>query len=292
MSFKTHFLHTLISSTISQEDKTICDFLPAGLPYSTQAAEHIMYLKAAGLSSFPTNTRYAQKNFHSYLILYSMHGNASLEYQNGSYSIQDGSLCFIDCRSEYRLYCSTPWEFQVLFFDGYPVAYYYDIFSESSEPVFSLPETSMLPQLLSRIISQNYNQPEIMNAKLLTDILSCLLDDCRTQTDNLTLPQYLSEIKTLLDTDYAAPFSLEHLSKQFHINKYQICRDFKKYLNTTPLKYSNTVRLEHAKLLLQNTTLQINEIGWRVGYENVNHFIQTFKREIGVTPAMYRKKGY
>lgn len=104
------------------------------------------------------------------------------------------------------------------------------------------------------------------------------------------MPSWLIQLKETLDTDYAQHFSLDELSQHFHINKYQICRDFKKYLKTTPLQYINSIRLEHAKELLQNTSLQINEISWQVGFENVNYFIQLFKRENGTTPALYRKK--
>lgn len=128
------------------------------------------------------------------------------------------------------------------------------------------------------------------NAKLLTEILTHLLCVCQDTCNDTGMPSWLLQLKETLDTDYAEHFSLDELSGRFHINKYQICRDFKKYLKTTPLQYINGVRLEHAKELLQNTSLQVNEISWRVGFENVNYFIQLFKRENGTTPALYRKR--
>ncbi len=290
MSFENTFLHTLSSQSVSVKGKTLADFLPPSISYSMQAAEHLIYLKAAGTTSFPANAHYTQQNFHSYLLIYSLSGSAILQYQDASYPIPAGSLLFIDCRREYTLHCSTPWKFQTLFFDGYPVPYYYDIYTQIALPVIRLPEVSLFPQLFTRIILQNFNHPELTNAKLLTEILTHLLCVCQDTYNDTGMPSWLIQLKETLDTGYAEHFSLDELSGRFHINKYQICRDFKKYLKTTPLQYINSIRLEHAKELLQNTSLQVNEISWRVGFENVNYFIQLFKRENGTTPALYRKK--
>ncbi|MDE5864523.1 MAG: AraC family transcriptional regulator, partial [Lachnospiraceae bacterium] len=193
---------------------------------------------------------------------------------------------------EYTLHCSTPWSFHALFFDGYPVPYYYELFTESFSSVIKLPEASLIPSLFTRITAQGYHCVELQNAKLLTDILTDLLLIRSDIIDRPKLPIYLAQLKESFDTNYAEHFSLDQLSDRFHINKYQICRDFKKYFNTTPLQYINDVRLTHAKELLHTTNLQINEISYRVGFENVNSFIQLFKKQIGTTPAAYRKNEY
>jgi AraC-like DNA-binding protein len=50
------------------------------------------------------------------------------------------------------------------------------------------------------------------------------------------------------------------------------------------------LRLRQAKLLLENTTFQINHIADEVGYTNFNHFYKKFKEQYHVTPAEYRKQ--
>lgn len=290
MSFKNSFLHTLTAQSVCEKDKTLADLLPPSIPYSIQAAEHLMYLKAAGTILFPANTRYTQQNFHSYLLIYTLSGNAILQYEEELYAIPANSILFIDCRTKYTLHCSTAWQFQALFFDGYPVSYYYDLYTQIALPVIRLPEASLFPQLFHKIILQNFNFPELINAKLLTELLTHLLCICQDTYDEISIPSWLTRLKEALDTSYREHFSLDELAASFHINKFQICRDFKKYYKTTPLQYVNSVRLEHAKELLQNTALSVNEISWRVGFENVNYFIQLFKRENGTTPALYRKK--
>lgn len=87
MSFENTFLHTLSSQSVSVKGKTLADFLPPSIPYSIQAADHLIYLKAAGTTSFPANTHYTQQNFHSYLLLYSLSGSAILQYEDASHPI-------------------------------------------------------------------------------------------------------------------------------------------------------------------------------------------------------------
>lgn len=288
MSFKSSFLHSISSYNIPGE-QNLRDFLPTDFSYSTQAAEHLIYLKAAGTITLPSNAHYTQNNFHSYLLIRPLSGSASLSIQGVDYSLYTNSVCLIDCRNPYTLHCSTTWECQVLFFDGYPVPYYYELFTSLGSPVIQLADNALLFRLFERLIAQNYPNKELMNAELLTRILTQLVVTHQDTPSETGIPAYLLSVKELLDTHYSNHYTLDTLAENFHINKYQICRDFKKHMNTSPLQYLNNIRLTHAMELLKGTSLHINEISWQVGFENTNHFIQLFKKKIGVTPTAYRK---
>ena len=49
-------------------------------------------------------------------------------------------------------------------------------------------------------------------------------------------------------------------------------------------------RIEFAKVLIEETDLNITEISGRCGYESVIHFSRQFKKMTGVAPSEYRKK--
>ncbi len=291
MNFSKQFSHSLTSQYISEAGKSIIDFLPPSMSYSAEAAEHLIYLKAAGNFNLPTGAKYSQKDFHSHLLLYNAEGSGELILHDHPYTFEENQLCFTDCRSEYSLYCRTACNFQALFFDGYPVLYYYDLFVTRSQPVVTLPKNSSLPQILTNLSGQNFVHTELNNAKLLTDLLTNLIIFCDTHSEDINLPGYIVKLREHLNRHYEEHFSLDELSELVDINKYQICRDFKKYLKATPLQYVNHLRIEQAKVLLRTTNDQIGEICYQVGFENVNHFIQLFKREVGVTPTYYRKNG-
>ncbi|MNN76623.1 Transcriptional activator NphR [compost metagenome] len=51
-----------------------------------------------------------------------------------------------------------------------------------------------------------------------------------------------------------------------------------------------SLRLEQAKLLLLNPRLKLAEIAERVGYQDMKHFTQMFRKRYQLTPTEYRQQ--
>lgn len=67
-------------------------------------------------------------------------------------------------------------------------------------------------------------------------------------------------------------------------------REFKDTFHTTPGKWLLQRRLKNANLLLQTTTMSVNEIAMESGFENNTHFSRVFKEEFGKSPFLFRKE--
>ncbi len=67
-------------------------------------------------------------------------------------------------------------------------------------------------------------------------------------------------------------------------------RRFAQATGMTPLEYVHTLRLEEAKQMLEATELQVEAIANEVGYEDASFFSRLFRRQVGLTPAQYRKR--
>ena len=67
-------------------------------------------------------------------------------------------------------------------------------------------------------------------------------------------------------------------------------RAFKKYLNTTPSHYINTLRLNYAANLLIHTDQAIIDIAFGCGFDNLSYFYQQFKKRFNITPSRYRSE--
>lgn len=57
------------------------------------------------------------------------------------------------------------------------------------------------------------------------------------------------------------------------------------------LSYIHEARLAHAKTLLVETTLSLQEIAETVGFGNALTMSRAFKKRYGMTPGAYRKTG-
>ena len=64
---------------------------------------------------------------------------------------------------------------------------------------------------------------------------------------------------------------------------------FKEYTGMSPGKYIQSIKMEVAKDLLIYTDDPVNLIAFKLKYEDMSHFIHTFKTTIGHTPNQYRK---
>lgn len=64
---------------------------------------------------------------------------------------------------------------------------------------------------------------------------------------------------------------------------------FQKIYQMSPRKYLSDLKLQEAKILLQQPELSLNEIAKRLGYKNLSHFSRQFKRWTGLNPTEFRK---
>jgi transcriptional regulator GlxA family with amidase domain len=67
-------------------------------------------------------------------------------------------------------------------------------------------------------------------------------------------------------------------------------RRFTKATGFAPIEYIQRLRIEDAKRRLERTDAPVDEIGWRVGYEDPAFFRRLFKRTTGLSPAQYRRR--
>ena len=67
-------------------------------------------------------------------------------------------------------------------------------------------------------------------------------------------------------------------------------RRFQAATGLSPMIYVQRLRIEDAKRRLERTEMSIEEIGWRVGYEEPAFFRRLFKRTTGITPGAYRRR--
>lgn len=82
---------------------------------------------------------------------------------------------------------------------------------------------------------------------------------------------------------------VEEMIKRSKLAERTFKRRFASATGLTPLAYVQRLRIEDAKRRLERTDTPIDEISWRVGYEDAAFFRRLFKRTTGLAPSAYRK---
>jgi len=67
-------------------------------------------------------------------------------------------------------------------------------------------------------------------------------------------------------------------------------RRFKAATGYSPLSYTQAVRIEEAKHLLETGDVAVEAVGRAVGYEDSTSFRRLFRRLAGMSPGDYRRK--
>lgn len=93
-----------------------------------------------------------------------------------------------------------------------------------------------------------------------------------------------------LEDNFSEKFSMDTLAGEVGLSPRHFKRRFKQATDETPLSYLQHIRIEVAKRHLENSMDTVNEITWKVGYEDINSFRRLFKKHTGVSPKEYRKK--
>jgi two-component system response regulator YesN len=91
-----------------------------------------------------------------------------------------------------------------------------------------------------------------------------------------------------IDSHYQEDLSLEKVASIVFLNPIYFSQLFKQKTGHGYKDYVISLRMEQAKRLLVNPELKLADIAERIGYQDVRHFTQVFRRKFEMTPTEYR----
>ena len=104
------------------------------------------------------------------------------------------------------------------------------------------------------------------------------------------LPQVVEIALKVLQQDFAFLDGVGDLAERLHVSQEYLTRIFRKHVGTTPGKYLNQVRVEHAKLLLQQGDHNVAFVADACGFANGNYFARVFRSMVGVSPSVFARE--
>lgn len=91
-----------------------------------------------------------------------------------------------------------------------------------------------------------------------------------------------------IQKNYDKKISLSEISKEVLIDKYTLCKEFKKYTGQTVIEYLHRYRSMKAIEYLSKG-ITVTETASLCGFENLSFFTKIFKRYMGRSPSHYKK---
>ncbi len=97
-------------------------------------------------------------------------------------------------------------------------------------------------------------------------------------------------VAEIMRANFRYNLSLEEYAKLCHRSLSSFKREFQAQFREPPGRWLLRQRLEHSADLLRNSSLNVTEIAFESGFEDVSHFSRVFKERFGATPLAFRQK--
>jgi len=83
--------------------------------------------------------------------------------------------------------------------------------------------------------------------------------------------------------------ALEELAMTMNLSASRLRHLFSSEMGVSPKQYQITIRMEHAKHLMESTFLNVKEVMASVGVSDESHFVRDFEKAFGMPPGRYRE---
>jgi transcriptional regulator GlxA family with amidase domain len=100
----------------------------------------------------------------------------------------------------------------------------------------------------------------------------------------------IKQAQEYIEKNYQEKISVDELANLVAVSRRNFERRFKKATANTVAEYIQRVKIEAAKMSLESSKENVNEVMYSVGYSDNKAFRTTFKKITGISPLEYRNK--
>ena len=218
-------------------------------------------------------------------------GKGRLRTDKREYLLRENDVFFLDDNTAFAYFPDEgdPWDYVWFSFDGTDAARLAGCAGFSAlQPVRKCESPWKVRAEFSEILRpQNRKNLSVFRA---LSLLFAVFDSvCERPAEKPAGQECAEHAKLYIEEKMFDPsFRVESLCDKLHISHAQLCRIFKKYVNSTPVAYIAERRLDCAAHLLKSSALPVCEIAYMSGYDDADYFQKSFKKKYGATPVHFR----
>lgn len=278
--------------TIKVDEKGVL----AGSDYyfpSTGSLTRSMFFYPICAGDFICNGNYSVKreSYNSFLLMYIERGSGRVEFNGRAYTANEGNVVLLDCYKPH-LYCTSKgWHTLWLHFNGSNSRAYYDLIFNRNGCILPAGNPHVIPGLLSAMLDGYRNDSSIPDP-LISCYIQQMLAELIMSSDGTFSANMesspISEAMGYIELNYSKKINLTQIAQEINLSPFYFSRQFKKETGYSPYEYIIKIRLEHAKLMLKNTTLHIKEIAFNCGFLSESNFVYSFHKNVGLSPMDFR----
>ena len=246
--------------------------------------------------SFESKESYGPHNHQRIEMNYIKKGSCILSLDNESVLFKENDLMIISSNTSHFFEAGTSGctliqlEFlpeQVLQMDNDIFkSMSFDIFSTNNE-VIKVVNNVRIMRAIQRIIAEMSSQRKFYQQLVLMYYMELLILIHRYMSENY-LPicsnETMKQAILYIQQKYQNDILIHEMASDLDVSERYLRKIFSKYLNISPNKYLNQIRIHKSIDLLRITELSIKEICFECGFTSPQYFSRVFKQYVGVSP--------
>lgn len=100
----------------------------------------------------------------------------------------------------------------------------------------------------------------------------------------------IRKAQEFIEGNFQEKITVDELASMLSLSRRNLERRFKKATSNTVVEYIQRVKIEAAKMSFELSRENVNEVMYKVGYNDTKAFRTTFKKITGLSPIQYRSK--
>ena len=140
--------------------------------------------------------------------------------------------------------------------------------------------------VINRVLMSNYVADAMLAFREYFTEITAALEDCGSNKD----VEFSAPVSEYVAEHYREDIHLKDIAQIMGFSEGYFARSFRRRFGMSFVDYLTQYRIDRGKRLLEQTEMPIEQVAYRVGYNNYSYFCTCFKKRCGVSPGAYRKQ--
>lgn len=248
---------------------------------------------SSGLCQALPGAIHLERNADYWVLIFVRDKCLYIEIDGVEYAVEEDQILFLPAGTTHR--GTRPYESGLVF---YWVHFFVD---DTDTPLpYDLPQHTTLkrPNIMVEYMRRyldDYKDRRLAKLPPRSDILLTLmlLEIAGNHSDETTLPEttvaLAEKLYNYVTNRYDQDITVASIAERFGYHPDHISRVFKRAMGHSLTDEIHQRRIDKASQLLIESQLKVNEVGYKVGYNDRTYFHKMFKRFRQTTPSSYRR---
>lgn len=251
------------------------------------AQENLCYpLWGATYTCAPPYRVERKESLACFLLFYIQKGEMIFHYKGREFTAPSGAAVLLDCKQPHGYHAAGEVSFHWFHYVGAAMQAYAERLWTMHGAVF--PERFAAERYFLDILGQlrgGSPNEDLLSIRIF-QILCLLSMPASAIEQSFSTPVELA--RTYMASHFSENLSIDDIANTAALSRYHFSRLFRKETGFAPYEYLMQLRFRHAKQLLSDTELSVEEIATQCGFCSATNLIRAFRQDTGMTPHQFK----